>query len=303
MKEILLIDVGGTNVRYAYATPGEMNLNETNKISLTKMTEFNYLLKDLLKSGSVKSLVLSVAGPKINGSISMTNRNFQVSAPKLMSEHQLEECYLLNDWESIGYSLITIKNEMINIIKTGKGFTERTLFIGPGTGLGAALVINKSIVVPTEIGNTTSMTNKILSNYGISDTSYLTLEDVISGTAIKNIYSSLSGKETSPEEVVSLFKQGDELANKVINGFTISIAQIASDFALIYLAGNGIYFAGGLMRTIFEIMDKDLFLEHFLAEKKDQHREMLNMIPVGVINTHHTCLYGNLNFYNMNLRN
>jgi glucokinase len=41
----------------------------------------------------------------------------------------------------------------MNFINQGNAFNETALILGPGTGLGAAQVIQENIVLPTEIGN------------------------------------------------------------------------------------------------------------------------------------------------------
>lgn len=300
MSNILLLDIGGTNIRYAYANKNSSEIFDSNKENLDSLKGFDNLLNDLLKNGSIKSMVVSVAGPMINGSISMTNRDFKINADDLKKEHNLDNCFLLNDWESIGYSLSSTKSENINFIKKGKPFNKNSLFIGPGTGLGGALVIDNDFVLPTEIGNTTMLTERFLKNFSIKDdSSYVTLEDVLSGTAISSIYKTISGKDISAEEVVKLFEAHDPIAIQVIDGFTITLAEAISDLALIFISGNGIYLAGGLIRSLSKIINTDLLVKTFISNKKSIHKSMLNDMPIGVINREYTCLHGNLSFFNL----
>jgi glucokinase len=236
----------------------------------------------------------------MNGSISMTNRDFNINAEDIKEKYDLDKCYLLNDWESLGYSLSSSEESDIKYIKEGKPFNNKSLFLGPGTGLGAALVIGNDLVLPSEIGNTTMLTERLLKNFGINDSDlYISLEDVVSGSAISKTYESISGSYHSAEEVVALFMNNDEDAQKVIEGFTISLAETISDLGLIFISGNGIYLAGGLIRTVYEIMNKELFIKSFLSNKKPIHKDMLDLMPIGVVNREYTCLYGNLNFYNL----
>lgn len=300
MIDVLLLDIGGTNIRYAYAEKDSLEFTNPNKKSLTSLEGFGELLDELLLDGVIKSLVVSVAGPLMNGSISMTNRDFNINAEDLKEKYDLDNCYLLNDWESIGYSLSSSEEADIKYIKEGKPFNNKTLFLGPGTGLGAALVVGNDLVLPSEIGNTTILTERLLKNFGINDSDlYISLEDVVSGSAISKTYESISGFYLSAEEVVALFINNDEDAQKVIEGFTISLAETISDLGLIFISGNGIYLAGGLIRTVYEIMNKELFIKSFLSNKKPIHKDMLNLMPIGVVNREYTCLYGNLNFYNL----
>jgi len=299
MSNILLVDVGGTNLRYAYASEGLKSIENSKKISLDSVKNFENLIGDLINNSNVKNLVISAAGPKMYGTISMTNRDISVNENNLISKFNLNSCDLLNDWESIGYSLSDIDDKEIKFIKEGKPFNNTTFFIGPGTGLGAAVSVEGRAVMATEVGNTSGLTQQLLNNYNISDgSSFTALESVVSGSAISKIFSIKTGNNISSEEVVKLYRDGDIDAIEVIDGFTKSLAEVISDLALTFISGNGIYLAGSLMRTITELMDKDLFIKQFLDNKLPQHRKILELMPIGIINREHACLLGNLNYFN-----
>jgi glucokinase len=304
MNKILLLDLGGTNLRYALSKEGSAEVMDTKKIALDTILNFDDFIEDLVKKFNINSMIISAAGPKVNGVISMTNRDLVIDEQALKVKFNLHECVLLNDWESIGYSLSNIQDVEIELIKKGNPFNSNTFFIGPGTGLGAALKVQDGKVIPTEIGNTTGLTKSLLNNYLIdeSPSKFITLEDVISGSAISSIYEYKTGNSITSEGVVKLLKEGDKDAESVINGFTKSLAEVISDMALTFISGNGIYIAGSLMRTIVEFMDKDLFIEHFIGSKKGIHLELLEKMPIGMINREHACLQGNLNFYNQNIK-
>ena len=304
MNKILLLDLGGTNLRYALSKEGSAEVMDTKKIALDTILNFDDFIEDLVKKFNINSMIISAAGPKVNGVISMTNRDLVIDEQALKVKFNLHECVLLNDWESIGYSLSNIQDVEIELIKKGNPFNSNTFFIGPGTGLGAALKVQDGKVIPTEIGNTTGLTKSLLNNYLIDDNfnKFITLEDVVSGSAISSIYEYKTGNSITSEGVVKLLKEGDKDAESVINGFTKSLAEVISDMALTFISGNGIYIAGSLMRTIVEFMDKDLFIEHFIGSKKGIHLELLEKMPIGMINREHACLQGNLNFYNQNIK-
>ena len=246
----------------------------------------------------VDSLVISVAGPKINGSITMTNRDFSINEENIKNTFNFKTCYLLNDWESIGHSLAAYESSDIAIIKDGTEFNDNSFFIGPGTGLGAALLIGDDNVIPTEIGNTTGLTKALLKNYAIDNADHFrTLEDVLSGKAISDIYEYKTGQRLSSEDIVQRYGSDDEMANYVIDGFIKSLAETISDMALTFISGKGVYIAGSLMRSIVKIMEQDKFIEYFYGDKKLVHLQILEMVKIGLIEREHACLHGNLNFY------
>ena len=152
-KNLLLVDIGGTNIRYAYSNIGASDFVSENKAELDSLTNFDNLMSKLLAESNVKNIVFSVAGPKVNNSIKMTNRNFEVDAEAIKQRFNLESCHLLNDWESIGYSMKTFSENDFDNFKKGKPFNDTFLVVGPGTGLGAS-VISGNNVIASEIGNT-----------------------------------------------------------------------------------------------------------------------------------------------------
>ena len=300
MSEVLLVDIGGTNMRYAYSKLGSTDIHESKRMSLENLDNFNEIIESLInhKNYSVKHAVFSIAGPKISNTIKMTNRSFSANSDSIKEKFLLEQCHLLNDWESIGYSLTSTPENDIKYLKQGVSFNSNTLVLGPGTGLGAAFS-NNGVVLPTEIGNTTNWIPALLKNFNIiNDGTFLILEDIISGTGISKLYKALSGESISAEEVIKRFDKHEKNAEDVINGFIKSLAHVLSDLALAYVPGNGIYLAGSLSRTLASLINHESFEIEFLANKSSIHKDLLKNIKIGVITREHTCLYGNLNYFN-----
>ena len=296
-KNLLLVDIGGTNIRYAYSNIGASDFVSENKAELDSLTNFDNLMSKLLSESNVKNIVFSVAGPKVNNSIKMTNRNFEIDAEAIKQRFNLESCHLLNDWESIGYSMKTFSENDFDNFKEGEPFNDTFLVIGPGTGLGAS-VISGNNVIATEIGNTNLGLSALKSLLNINSDEFNVLEDIISGTGISRMFETKTGNKVKSEEVFSLSLNGDKNAKEVIDIFTIAFARTLSDLSLTFSNGGGIILAGSLSRSFLSIANKDLFNKHFLDGKSDIHKEILNKIDIKVINKGYTCLYGSLNYVN-----
>lgn len=296
-EKLLLVDIGGTNFRSAISYLGSDEILETKKLNVECLKNFNNLINDLIEEhGPIDHAVFSVAGPKINNSIAMTNRDFEINAESIKSQFGFKSCFLLNDWESIGFSLASTDRNDIQFIQDGNPFNDTSLMIGPGTGLGAAFISN-NIVFPTEVGNTQFTFQQILSDAGIQNTDqFKVLEDLLSGRGISRLYENFSGVLNSPEEIVKKVNEGDEHAIRSINVFIDALAKSISDLALTYMPGNGIFVAGGLMRTIYHFIDQDRFIKNFIGQRKNMHEELLKKIPIGIITREMTCLHGNLAF-------
>jgi len=296
-KNLLLVDIGGTNIRYAYSNIGASDFVSENKAELDSLTNFDNLMSKLLAESNVKNTVFSVAGPKVNNSIKMTNRNFEIDAEAIKQRFNLESCHLLNDWESIGYSMKTFSENDFDNFKEGEPFNNTFLVVGPGTGLGAS-VISGNNVIATEIGNTNLGLSALKSLLNINSDEFNVLEDIISGTGISRMFETKTGNKVKSEEIFSLSLKGDNNAKEVIDIFTIAFARTLSDLSLTFSSGGGIILAGSLSRSFLSIANKDLFNKHFLDGKSDIHKEILNKIHIKVINKGYTCLFGSLNYVN-----
>ncbi len=294
MNKLLLIDIGGTNMRYATAYSDSDEISSINKKAFNEAT-FYENLEELIKEHNINTLIMSVAGPKIDNSITMTNKNFSFNQDKLKEKFKLKECYLLNDWESIAYSYGYIK-ESIKIIQNGKTYNNNLLFLGPGTGLGAAFSMNE-VVLPTELGNTKNFIESLKKNFKNVTFEASRLEDIISGSGISKIYETLTHEKLSAEEIFKKFLDKEPDALFVINGFIKSLSQTLSDLALSFLPGKGILLAGSLSRSIYTHFNEQNFFKPFINNNTGMHFDILKNTPIGVITKERTPLYGNLAFY------
>lgn len=294
--KLLLIDIGGTNMRHAISSSDSNEISDIHKTAFDNMGEFENKLRELIDKNNIDTLIASVAGPKINNCISMTNRSYIFDTNKILEKFNLQECYLLNDWEAIAFSFDFIK-ESIKSIKDGEGFNGNTLYLGPGTGLGAALSIDDKIILATEIGNTTNSSKYLMENFKIANDNFPSLENVISGSGISSIYKLKTDKNISSEEILKKFEEKEPIATEVINGFINSLAQLLSDLALTFNTGGGILLAGSLTRSLYPYINKDDFYKSFIKSKKETHKNMLDLVSIGVITKERTPLYGNLSFY------
>ena len=64
------------------------------------------------------------------------------------------------------------------------------------------------------------------------------------------------------------------------------------------MPGNGVFIAGGLMRSMHQFIDNDIFMKNFLMNRKSMHAKILSQMPIAIINQEMTCLHGSLNFIN-----
>ena len=298
--ETLLIDIGGTNLRAGAGNKNSMTISDIQKIKVDSNKDIFDVLHEINAKNNYKEIVISAAGPVSENKISMTNRNLEINATDLEKELNVNECLLLNDWESIGYSLPLMTDKDFKAIKSGQMDNNQTcLAIGPGTGLGFSVlrfVGNTPYVYSTEFGNARSYNAHLSNLFEITNTeNFIVLEDYLSGTGIKKIYAAKSGKNLTTEEILSSY-QKDDLATFIIDNFMVAMSNLLQDLALTFNARGGIFFAGSLMRAISEINSINYIKEEFNKHSSEAHSNILKNISINLINKEHTPLYGNLNY-------
>ena len=303
-KHLLVIDLGGTNIRAAYAALDEDEIFNIKKIKISHIDEFYQILGQLISgaNGELESIVISVAGPKNGETITMSNRDWKICVKEIKEKFEIKNCYLLNDWEAIAYSLSSLKEKDLRVLKKGSGLYEAPKFvIGPGTGLGAALyskINDIEYVNPTELGNTQTSVKHYLDIFGIGFSEKFTiLEDVFSGPGISRVAHELIGENLSGEEILQRAQADDIQCISLIEKYIKCFAVLSSEVALSYNCHGGIFIAGSFMRGLEKYFDLDSFTNDFIGTRKQIHQDFLGNIPVFLVKREFTPLYGNLNYY------
>lgn len=302
MEKTLLIDLGGTHMRFAILSIENNKIDSVNKKKLQLEDKLDTFLQDILaeNKNQINNLVLSIAGPKLYGTIEMTNRTLKIDANKLKEKFNLKNCLILNDWEAIAYSYPSLKSDnLINLINPKTNFyNNNVLFFGPGTGLGVSLLIDEKYVQSTEVGNINLGVNELVGDELASTNQFSKIEDTISGTGISKIYELKKDKKISSEDIFKLAKNGEDFALEIIEDLIDRIAILLSQLTLTYMPGKGIFLAGSMMRSLINFIDKKKFEKQFLANIESPQLEILKMTPINIVTKENLAIYGCLNYFN-----
>ena len=297
---LLVIDIGGTNIRYLEILRGKKNKIIKEKISST--SKFHNLLNEVISNclNPIDNLVISAAGPKSNNSIKMTNQKFKIDSQIIKKKFNLKNCFLLNDLQAAGYTLHKISRDNKKIIKKGKKTNSAQVLINPGTGLGLSFVIDNKIVIPSEIGNSKILISEITNkNKKFSYSNFLKIEDFLSGPGLSKIYKSFYKKDISSVEVVSQGLNNNPKALRAIKVFLEILAKFLAEISLIYVPGNGIFLSGSLMRSLKNFIDNNKFEDIFLKQVNKTHRKLLESIEITFIDKEHLSIHGCIEYFNL----
>lgn len=296
---LLVIDIGGTNIRYLEILKGKKTKIKKEKI-LSKLS-FNNLLNKIISHclNPIDNLVISAAGPKTNNSIQMTNQKFKIDSQLIKKKFNLRNCILLNDLEAAGYFLHKVSKNK-KTIKKGKKTNSRQVLVTPGTGLGLSFVIDNENVIPSEIGNSKILISEIMTqNTEFSNLNFSKIEDFLSGPGLSKIYKSLYKGDISSNELISQGKNNNLKALKTIKVFLEILAKFLAEISLIYVPGNGIFISGSLMKALKIFIDKDEFINIFLKQVNKTHRRALELVEINFIEKEHLPIFGCIEYFNL----
>lgn len=272
----------------------------------------------------VNSCCFAVAGPVSNNRINFTNREgWIVDGNAVEEDLNVDKVQLLNDFVANGYGLLALSDDELVTLQEGKRYSQGTApmaLIGAGTGLGECFLTpdgNGDLhVFPTEGGHVefaprTSFESDLLSylqsrlsthspeiSDGIESSARVSVERLVSGRGLENIYEFL--REKYPDQVITsmdnaynesnergrlighekynyhLFKRSLEIM------FAIFGAE-AGNVALKYLPYGGLYISGGIAPKNLEFItsQESEFMPRFLD--KGRMSSIMTDFPVHVV--------------------
>jgi len=294
MKNALLIDLGGTNIRYASFIE-----NTLSRISKEKISDKDFIpfLTKLLEEekNEINCLVIAAAGPNNQRSINLTNRDLLIDASELKTKLNLKECLLLNDWEAVAHSLSEINQESFLPIKSGAASNENTLLIGPGTGLGVTLIINGQII-PTEFGNTLSPTKGMLENFDLGDNKkFFSLENILSGPGIEKLYEEKFQRKLSSEKIISSALDGSKGGLFIIDNFLKTLVSMINDLVLSFSCEK-VILGGSILNTLKPILITEKMLDYFPSEINPKYAQLIERTQVDLLTEDEPGIFGCLAF-------
>ena len=294
MKNALLIDLGGTNVRHAFFIN-----NALSKISKEKISdkEFIPFITKLLNGAEskIEYLVIAAAGPNNQGFINLTNRNLLINSSELEAALNLKKCLLLNDWEAVAFSLSEMEKKSFLSIKDNVPSNKNTLLIGPGTGLGVTLIIDDQII-PTEFGNVLSATKSMMESFGIERSEkFLSLENILSGPGIEMLYEEKFGKKLSSENIITLALERNEDALFIVNNFLKTLISIINDLVLSFTCKR-VILGGAILNSLKSILTSEKILSYFSSRINPKYSQLIEEVQVDLLLEDEPGIFGCLAF-------
>ena len=201
--EIIVADLGGTHARFALAR----RENETvtvSRIRQFKASEFPTIYEaatEFLLWADAKPTAgcFAVAGPVLGETVQFTNSPWVLETAEIKRALGLLSFKVVNDFEALASGVQFLTDGDFETIKSGDGDPEKpVLIIGPGTGLGQAISVERKIIA-TEGGHVLfapigAAQKTVIEKLG-KRFQRVSVECLLSGNGLVEIYCALSGAD------------------------------------------------------------------------------------------------------------
>ena len=308
--QVLVADIGGTNARLAVATidaSGQAGIDAFAAFRCADFADFDTLLDGYLRALPVARpafACFAIAGPIRNEVGRLTNSGWDLDTQALAQRFNFRAVKLLNDFGALAYSVPYLAPDEVVALHAAPASAGPISVIGPGTGLGAALLVaqgKKWDVIATEGGHrsfapTTQRELQIYRHLGGFER-HLSAEHLLSGAGIVKIHqtlASIAGQSVpalEPSRISQRALNGsDPLCVEALSIFCAVLGAVAGDTALIQGATGGVYLGGGIAPKIKSLLLNSRFRERFCA--KGVMSAYLERIPIRMIDSNQAALKG-----------
>ncbi|MDX1625142.1 MAG: glucokinase [Wenzhouxiangellaceae bacterium] len=291
---VLVADIGGTNARFALAdldAEGRPQLHDERKLSADRYASLQqaarHYLAEINGRYSISRAAIAVACPVTDDEIRLTNRAWSFSRSELREELGLEELTVMNDFGAAARAIPALRDEEKLVLHHGRHDGPRAPIsvIGPGTGMGVALVTQFEgsdwHVIETEGGHVSyapqGSEEKRIYEWLLARHDRVSVERVLSGDGLGRIHAALSGRDpakaatpneslASPAWIVEQALAGEDVvARRALARFCAILGSFAGDCALIHGART-VAIAGGMAPRFAGFLRSSAFVERFLAK-------------------------------------
>ncbi|HEX7872975.1 MAG TPA: glucokinase [Sphingobium sp.] len=303
MTELVTLDIGGTNARFALA---EVEGGRVRSLSepVTLATKDHATFRTAWEHFATlsgrdlpRAVAIAIAGPVKGETIHFTNNPWVIRPSTLNAELDVDHFTLVNDFEAVGHAVAQAADSDFATLcgpDTPLPETGTISIVGPGTGLGVAHVWRDGHayrVQATEGGHIDfapidPIEDAILSRLR-KKYRRVSAERVVSGPGIVDIYEALAvieGRAVQLRDDKAIWKIGmdgtDSLAVAAIERFCLMLGSAAGSIALAQ-GGSSVVIAGGLGQRIRDNLLRSGFADRFRA--KGRFESMMAAMPVKLI--------------------
>jgi len=309
MTNWLLGDIGGTNARFATARKSDHGL-VLEKEQTFKAADFETIgdatdayLRPL--DFTITHACFGIAAVAEGDEISFTNSPWILRVQETEQRLGVDNLHVVNDFYALAKGVSSMAADDFLAVKEGTGdATAPTLVIGPGTGLGQALIFSdgqRSHVIPTEGGHVAfapgSEEEIEILKFIARSHARVSVERLLSGQGLMNIHQALCDIHAMPEAeleasdiTAAALSKTRPMAERAVDVFCAILGSSVGDAVLSAGARGGVVLGGGILPKILPIFLQSDFLVRLTD--KDHRQFYFDDIPVRLIQKGNPALLG-----------
>lgn len=310
MADITLVaDIGGTHARFAIADlqDGAPTIRDSQKFRAVDFETVRDAAEAYCEAVGErpKRACFAAAGPTDGDEVRFTNSLWRVRRDEIERPLGLDEFCLINDFYALARGVEFLPSQAFVDIKGGQPDPRAPiLVVGPGTGLGQALLVPTDRgmhVVSTEGGHVT-FAPRTDEEYEVMrfiarEHPRVSVERLLSGRGLVNIHRALCMIANKPrvslqanEITAAALDRSLPVATEATAMFCGLLGRVVGDAVLSTGARGGVVLGGGILPQI-----KDLFLDSRFVElftDKGRMSAYVEAVPVRLIIGEGAALYG-----------
>ena len=305
----LITELGGTYARFALCH--SLSNPAPERISVMPCSRFSsiyeaiawYMSEQSIRA--VDNVCLAIAGPAKGPEYRLTNSTWSFDIDSVRQITGTKEIKVVNDFAALAaYVPHAADDELLNIRAGRSDDSGPRLVLGPGTGMGMAMLIpigDDLRVFPSEGGNVgfspaTHLEIEIL-NVLHKSMGRVLVEDMLSGNGLVLLHKTLCAiRDTKPQSFSAVkitelaLAQKDPVCKDTVNIFCGIMGEYAGDMVLATGASGGVYLGGGILPRIASMLASGTFCARFSAKRKVP--EFVKDVPVWLITAKYPALIG-----------
>ncbi|HEX2763958.1 MAG TPA: glucokinase [Allosphingosinicella sp.] len=298
--EIVVADIGGTHARFAVASLDGCRVagvSDSTTVRVADHEDFEAAWRAYAAISPYplpRAASIAVAGPVDGDEVRLTNGAWVIRPASLEQELGIDRPLIINDFAAIAHAVAVLPDEHFkHVAGPGQELSDKRVIsvIGPGTGLGAAMVVRHAAgyeIVPTEGGHIAFapldpaedvMLDRLRKEYG-----RVSVERIVSASGLRAM------TDGAPADTEALWKSALSGAHATaLERYFLSLGSVAGDLALAQGA-EAVVLAGGQGQRIADRLPASGFHDRFVA--KGRFRRRMEAMPVKLVAHPEPGLYG-----------
>ena len=306
----IVIDVGGTNIRFGYAETEIAPLSEIKNLTCADFPSiedainayFHTLPSNVISK--ITATCIAVAGPMMGDHVDVTNNHWQFSKSKLLTHLPGDDLLVINDFTAQALAQINPESTGNQPILQGNSRPDAPLLvIGPGTGLGVAALMpahQNHAVIEGEGGHVYFTPRDDLEReieaFLRKIHGFVSAEHVISGPGLEAIYQFLCHRDgvrhdnDTAAQIGFAAMNNDLRARQAVLVLFNALATVMANNILTMGCWRGAVIAGGIIPRLVPLFQESQFKERFCSA--GVMSDILEKIPVWLATDPLTGLHG-----------